>query len=629
MLQLTNLAIRRGPRLLFEGATLAVAPGQRVGVVGANGSGKSSLFELVLGTLDADAGSLAVAGDPVIAHVAQHLDVDDRDAVEHTLDGDAELRAIEGALAARGHHGDGKLQARLEEIGGYGAPARAARLLAGLGFDETRMRAPANTLSGGWRMRINLARALMCRSDLLLLDEPTNHLDLDAVIWLESWLQQYPGTLLLISHDREFLDRIVTQVISIENGRVTAYAGDYSDYEATRAARLSQQAAAHRRQQREIAHMQSFVTRFRAKASKARQAQSRLKALERMERIAPAHVDSPFHFAFRAPEALPAPLLRLEDAAAGYDGRAVLEDINLSIAPGDRIGLLGLNGAGKSTLSRLLAGRLPLMAGETVPATRLARGYFAQSQLELLRGDETPAEHFKRLFDLHDEQTMRNFLGGFGFSGDRVFEPVAPFSGGEKARLVLATVVYTRPNLLILDEPTNHLDIDMRHALTSALQEYDGAVVLVSHDRHLLRATADELWLVDGGRVEPFDGELDDYPAWLVSRRRQADNGGAKTAAVASRRDQRREAARRRAEVKPLADRVRQLEARLEKLQDENKSVDQTLTDHALYGDDRKDELAALLKQRATVVARIDDAEADLLDAMEKLESAERDAARA
>lgn len=629
MLQLTQLAIRRGPRLLFEGATLAVAPGQRVGVVGANGSGKSSLFELVLGTLDADAGSLAIAGDPVIAHVAQHLAVDERDAVEHTLDGDAELRDIERALAARGHHGDGRLQARLEEIDGYGAPARAARLLAGLGFDEARMRAPATTLSGGWRMRINLARALMCRSDLLLLDEPTNHLDLDAVIWLETWLQQYPGTLLLISHDREFLDRIVTQVISIENGRVSAYAGDYSDYEATRAARLSQQAAAHRRQQREIAHMQSFVTRFRAKASKARQAQSRLKALERMERIAPAHVDSPFNFAFRPPEALPAPLLRLEDAATGYDGRAVLEDINLSIAPGDRIGLLGLNGAGKSTLSRLLAGRLPLMTGEVVPATRLERGYFAQSQLELLRGDETPAEHFKRLFDLHDEQVMRNFLGGFGFSGDRVFERVAPFSGGEKARLVLAMVVYTRPNLLILDEPTNHLDIDMRHALTSALQEYDGAVVLVSHDRHLLRATADELWLVDGGRVAPFDGELDDYPAWLVSRRRNIDNGDAKTPAGSNRKAQRREAARRRAEVKPLADQVRKLEARLDALQRENKTVDQALTDHSLYGDDRKDELANLLKQRATVVARIDDAEANLLDAMEKLEAAERDAARA
>ncbi len=629
MLQLTDLAIRRGPRLLFDGATLMIAAGQRVGVVGANGSGKSSLFELVLGRLDADAGSLSIAGEPVIAHVAQHLDFDERDAVEHALDGDAELRAIERTLATQGHHGDGRLQARLEEIDGYGAPARAARLLSGLGFDESRMRVPADTLSGGWRMRINLARALMCRSDLLLLDEPTNHLDLDAVIWLEQWLLQYQGTLLLISHDREFLDRIVNRVVAIENGKVTAYTGSYSDYEATRAARLGQQAAAWRKQQREIAHMRSFVDRFRAKASKARQAQSRLKALERMEHIAPAHVDSPFHFAFRAPEALPAPLLRLEDAATGYDGKAVVEDVNLSIAPGDRIGLLGLNGAGKSTLSRLVAGRLPLMAGECVTATRLARGYFAQSQLELLNDQETPAEHFKRVFDLHEEQVMRNFLGGFGFSGERVFERVKPFSGGEKARLVLAMVVYSRPNLLILDEPTNHLDIDMRDALTRALQEFDGAVILVSHDRHLLRATADELWLVDDGRVAPFDGDLDDYPAWLANRRRGTDNGTSRSLAGINRKEQRREAARRRAELKPLADKVRKLESRLETLHREGKELDRTLTDNTLYGDERKDDLAALLRKRAALHGRIDDVEADLLDAMETLERAQAEAGAA
>ncbi len=617
MLEFNDLAIRRGARVLFEHATFAVPGGRRVGVIGANGSGKSSLFQLILGEIEADAGGVTIAGAPVVAHVAQHLAVDGRDGLEHTLDGDAELRAIERRLDGGA---DAALLARYEEIGGYGARARAARLLAGLGFDEARMGQAADTLSGGWRMRISLARALMCRSDLLLLDEPTNHLDLDAVIWLEGWLRSYPGTLLLISHDREFLDRVVDTIVAIEGGRVTAYSGNYSAYEETRAARLAVQDAAYRKQQREIAHMRSFVDRFRAKASKARQAQSRLKALERMERIAPAHVDSPFSFSFRVPEALPAPLLRLVDAAVGYEGTAVLQDVNLSLAPGDRIGLLGLNGAGKSTLSRLIAGRLALMAGEAVTATRLARGYFAQSQLELLDDDETPAEHFRRVFGLADEQAMRNFLGGFGFGGERVFERVAPFSGGEKARLVLAMVVYSRPNLLILDEPTNHLDIDMRHALTSALQEFDGAVVLVSHDRHLLRATADELWLVDGGRVAPFDGELDDYPAWLASRRR--DDEAPRKGAAVSRRDLRRRDADRRAALKPLTDRVRRLERRLDSLGRDGAALDARLADNALYEEARKDELTELLRRRAALRAETERAEEEMLEAMEQLEEA-------
>ncbi|GJL83634.1 MAG: ABC transporter ATP-binding protein [marine bacterium B5-7] len=667
MLKLNDLAIRRGTRVLFEHASVTLTSGQRVGIVGANGSGKSSLFELILGQIEADHGELEISASPVIAHVAQHLECDSRDAVEHTLDGDVELRQIEARMAASGSEAlssaaGGRDQARFEEIDGYGAEARAARLLSGLGFDSTRMRAPANTLSGGWQMRINLARALMCRSDLLLLDEPTNHLDLDAVIWLENWLRRYPGTLLLISHDREFLDRIVQRIVAIENRRVTDTTGNYSDYEATRAARLAQQHAAHRKQQREVAHIHSFVTRFRAKASKARQAQSRLKALERMELIAPAHIDSSFHFDFLKPAALPDPLIRLDDVSIGYGGNAIIESIKLSISPGDRLGLLGLNGAGKTTFSRLLAGRLPLMAGHCVLANRFDCGYFAQSELDLLRFEETPAELFGRLFKLHDQQALRNFLGGFGFSGDRVFEKIAPFSGGEKARLVLATVVYSRPNLLILDEPTNHLDIDMRLALTRALQSFEGAVVLVSHDRHLLRATADRLLLVDSGVISEFNGDLDDYPKWLATRRRREatipatipvgsdhapetvsaealtrspDNAGESTnhkirtvnpgslTDESNRRDQRRRQAEQRARLKPMSDRVRKLEGVLDRLHQERDEMDKRLADGDLYESASASRLTALLKDQGTLNDRLERAESELLEAMEALEAAQ------
>ncbi len=627
MLTLADLSIRRGGRVLFEHADATVPAGQRCGIVGANGCGKSSLFELILGRIEADAGELAVAGDPVIAHVAQQFDPDSRDPVQHALDGDVELRQVERQLASAGGTRLAELEARYQEIDGYGAPARAARILTGLGFDPERLAQPADTLSGGWRMRINLARALMCRSDLLLLDEPTNHLDLDAVIWLEDWLLRYPGTLLLISHDREFLDRIVNQVLAIERQRLTAYRGGYSDYETVRSAHLAQQQAAHRRQQREIAHMESFVSRFRAKATKARQAQSRLKALERMQRIAPAHVDSPFHFTFRRPDALADPLLRLVDVDAGYPGRAVLSAVNLSLAPGDRIGLLGLNGAGKSTLSRLLAGQLSAAGGETIKATRLVTGYFAQEQLEQLRPADTPAEHFRHAFELHDEQLLRDFLGGFGFSGDRVFEPVAPFSGGEKARLVLAMLVYRRPNLLILDEPTNHLDLDMRHALTVALQEFEGALVLVSHDRHLLRAAADRLLLVDGGSVAPFDGDVDDYPRWLRERRREDTDTAERPSTSPSRRDRRRQEAALRQQLKPFSERVRSLERRLDGLTAENAGIDEALADSALYQDSGKTRLTELLREQGRLREQIAEVEVDLLQAMEDLEQAEREAA--
>jgi len=623
VLSFSQVAIRRGGKQLFAGASFTIHAGERVGVVGGNGCGKSSLFQLILGTVECDEGQWSLAGQPEIAHVAQEIECDGRDGLEHVLDGDAEYRQ----LLERLEHHDTGAQQRFEEIGGYGARARAAQLLVGLGFDEERMKAPANTLSGGWRMRISLARALMCRSDLLLLDEPSNHLDLDAVLWLEQWLLGYQGTLLLISHDREFLDRVIKRVVAIERARITSVSGNYSDYESVRAAQLGQQQAAYFQQQREIKHMQSFVDRFRAKATKARQAQSRLKALERLEHIAPAHVDSPFSFAFEQPDFLPNPLIRLEHASLGYGERNVLEDINLSISPGDRIGLLGLNGAGKSSLSRLLAGLLPVSGGEVVPAKHYRCGYFAQDQLELLNHEQSPADHFVRFHDLHDEQILRNFLGGFGFSGDRVFEAVAPFSGGEKARLVLALTVYAKPNLLILDEPTNHLDINMRHALTVALQAYAGALVLVSHDRHLLRACADSLLLVDAGKVLPFEHDLDHYPAWLSARRRNPtqprERNGAK------RKDERREAALRRQQLTPLRKSVSELERRLEQQTAAGEELEQLLADPGLYEEWRRDEMKRLLRQQADAQQSLEETELRLMEAMEALESAEHSLAGA
>src|ERR1700722_16117697 len=523
MLNFSDLSLRRGKRVLFTGATFSLFRGEKVGVTGENGSGKSSLLELVRGELTPEAGSFDMPSQLAIAYVSQELDASEREAIEFVLDGDPELRAIEAQLAKAEQADDGVLLGHLHgnyaAIGGYDATSRAATLMDGLGFDSNDERRPVSAFSGGWRVRLNVARALMCRSDLLLLDEPTNHLDLDAIVWLEGWLIAYPGTLLLISHDREFLDRVVNRVVNIEHAEAHAYRGNYSSFEEQRATELSQQAALYARQQREIKHMESFVERFRAKASKARQAQSRLKALERMQRIAPAHVDSQFEFSFARPDKLPRPLLALERQSAGYDGRAVIEGLKLTIAPGDRVALLGRNGAGKSTVMKLLAGALTAMSGTRTEARDLRIGYFAQHQLEQLKVTESPVEHLSDCSEgmgrRAPEADLRDFLAGFGFRGDRVFEPVGPFSGGEKARLVLALLAYQRPNLLLLDEPTNHLDLEMRQALAVALQEYEGAVVLVSHDRHLLRVVADELLLVHGGAVEPFDGDLEDYARWL------------------------------------------------------------------------------------------------------------------
>ncbi len=628
MLRLTHLGLRRGARLLFADVDITIYPGQKVGLTGANGSGKSSLFALIRDEIHSDSGDLYLPKDWVIAHVAQETPYDDRPVIEYTLDGDAELRATELALidAEQSHQGEltAELHARLEGIGGYAARPRAARLLHGLGFKPGEEEQPVNEFSGGWRMRMNLARALMCRSDLLLLDEPTNHLDLDAVIWLEGWLKDYAGTLLLISHDRDFLDAVTSHIAHIEHEDLTLYTGNYSAFERIRAERLANQQAVYEKQQREIAHIHSYVERFRAKATKARQAQSRIRALERMELIAPAHVDSPFHFTFRSPDKNPHPLLKLEQASAGYGDTSILNGINLILSPGDRIGLLGPNGAGKSTMIKLLAGAIRPMAGEHHPAQDLNIGYFAQHQLDQLHPEHTPLEHLLQLDKTATDQSMRNYLGGFGFSGDRAESPTAPFSGGEKARLVLALLVYQRPNLLLLDEPTNHLDIEMRHALSTALQGFAGAMVIVSHDRHLLRTTTDQLLLIYDDKADEFKGDLDDYPRWLLDNRNQS-SGKDKSDKIQrehsafSRKERKRQEAELRRRLQPLRNRLQNLEQRVEQLATKQKALEQELANPEIYDEINKDKLKQLLADKAAIDSDLAASEEEWLATEEEL----------
>ena len=624
MIQFKNLTLSRGIRILVEGASFQLHPGHKVGLTGANGAGKSSLFAMLRGELHPESGDLEIPPHWVIAHVAQETPALGDAAIEFVLDGDEELRSVERALkeAEAGHHGErlGELHARLGDIGGYSARARAAALLHGLGFSDGDLARPVSDFSGGWRVRLNLARALMCRSDLLLLDEPTNHLDLDAVIWLEGWLREYQGTLLLISHDRDFLDAVVNHIAHIEQQRLTLYRGGYSDFERQRAERLAQQQSMYERQQREVAHLQSYIDRFRAKATKARQAQSRIKALERMEMISAAHVDSPFGFAFRPTLAAPDPLLVLDDVDAGYAGRAVLRDVKLTIRPGERIGLLGRNGAGKSTLIKLLADELQAMGGKRVQGKDLKIGYFAQHQLEQLRPQESPLQHMLRLDPETREQEHRNYLGGFDFRGDMASSPCAPFSGGEKSRLALALLIWTQPNLLLLDEPTNHLDLEMRHALTLALQEYEGGVVLVSHDRALLRATCDRFILVADGRAEVFDGDLDDYKAWLAQQQAAAEPEQ-KRPEKNERAQSKADRQARLAERRPLVKESEKLEADMAKWQQEKNGIDQRLTDNALYEPANKAELQSLLKRQAELTQSLEQAEERWLAIHEQLET--------
>ncbi|NOT14015.1 MAG: ATP-binding cassette domain-containing protein, partial [Methylotenera sp.] len=525
MIQFKQLTLTRGIKILIEGASLQLHPGHKVGLTGANGAGKSSLFAMFRGELQPEKGDFEMPASWVVAHVAQETPALPIPAIEFVLDGDVELREIEAALAKAeaNHQGEliGELHHRLTDIDGYSAKARAAELLNGLGFSQANLQQPVSTFSGGWRVRLNLARALMCRSDLLLLDEPTNHLDLDAVIWLEGWLQSYRGTLLLISHDRDFLDAIVNHIAHIEQQTLTLYKGGYSDFERQRAEKLALQQAMFEKQQRKVSHLQSYIDRFRVQATKARQAQSRIKALERMEMISAAHVDSQISFEFRAPIAAPDPLLVLDDMCVGYGDKPLISHIELAIRPNERIGLLGKNGAGKTTLIKLLARELAAQSGKRVEGKDLNIGYFAQHQLEQLRPEESPLQHMMKLDSLTREQEHLNYLGGFDFKGDMARAPCANFSGGEKSRLALALLIWTRPNLLLLDEPTNHLDLEMRHALTLALQDFEGGVILVSHDRALLRATCDQFILVADGKAQPFDGDLEDYSQWLNVQRQK------------------------------------------------------------------------------------------------------------
>jgi ATP-binding cassette subfamily F protein 3 len=629
MLALTNISLRRGRKVLIEKANFQVHAGQRMGVIGANGCGKSSLFAMFLGELEPDDGELALDTKDVIAHVAQESPHGSGSAVDYVMDGDHELREVQTAIAA-GEADENQpdlhiLYERMEAIDGFTADSRASRLLHGLGFSADEYQKPVKAFSGGWRMRLNLARALMCRSDILLLDEPTNHLDLPAILWLERWLKRYEGILLIVSHDRDFLDQVCTRIAHIEHEEIRLFTGNYSQFESQRAEQLAQQQAMFTRQQKEIKHIQSYVDRFRYKASKARQAQSRLKMLERMEQIAPAHVDSPFRFHFIEPKKQPQHLLGLTDASVGYGEDVILDKINLNLSAGDRIGLLGVNGAGKSTLVKALSTGSTLLTGDRVLSKDTRIGYFAQHQLELLRPEHSPIDHLRDYAPDDREQDHRNYLGRFGFSGERIFEPVAPFSGGEKARLVLALMIRQGPNLLLLDEPTNHLDLEMRQALSVALIEYTGALVVISHDRHLLRSVCDELLIVHDGIVDRFDRSIDDYPAWLKEQEENAEKVAAKwqdePAKQVSKKQQRQEQALRRQRLKPLYDKVRNIEKDLASNRSQLIELDERLADESLYSDtNRKDELKQLVKDQAAVKAAIEALEWDWLEASEELE---------
>ncbi len=631
MLTFNEVTLRRGSAPLFEHASFLIHTTDKVGLTGANGTGKSSLFALIMGKLSVDSGDFSLPKKWVISHVAQETPAVDLAAIDYVMDGDQELRHIQREISLAEQNSDGSRQAtllhQLEAVDGYTARTRAAQLMNGLGFTTAQEENPVPSFSGGWRMRLNLAQALMCRSDLLLLDEPTNHLDLDAVLWLEEWLRRYPGTMLLISHDRDFLDRCINHVAHIEHQKITLYRGNYSNFERRRAESLAQQQAAFTKQQREIAHIRSYVDRFRAQATKARQAQSRLKALERMEEIAPAHVDSPFHFAFSKPEQVPNPLLQLHEATASYGDKTILENADFNLVPGDRIGLLGPNGAGKSTLIKLLAGEMKPATGRYKAADQLKIGYFAQHQLEQLHDDDSPIEHLQPLNPTATEQSLRNFLGGFGFSGEKALSPIAPFSGGEKARLVLALLVYQKPNLLLLDEPTNHLDLEMRHALTLALQTYEGAMVIISHDRHLLRTVTDQLFIVCDGAVEPFDGDLDDYKQWLANRKTttaaQSKNSSPEKNDTINRKEQRKQEAEKRKQLQPLRNKLKKLEKSLEDLEQEKNDIEQLLSSSTIYEEKNKQQLKKLLLSQSKIKEALEEAEEAWMEVSETLSSAE------
>ncbi|WP_047047583.1 ABC transporter ATP-binding protein [Vibrio mexicanus] len=636
MITFSDIQLLRGGKPLLEQASATIHPGDKVGLVGKNGCGKSTLFALLKDELSIDAGSFSQPSHWELAWVAQETPALDRAALDYVIDGDREFRGLEEQLAKAEQADNGTLVAeihgKIETIGGYTIRARAAELLDGLGFSQEQMSWNLTQFSGGWRMRLNLAQALLCRSDLLLLDEPTNHLDLDAVMWLEKWLQNYPGTLILISHDRDFLDPIVNRIVHIENQRMNEYTGNYSSFEDQRAQKLILQQAMYQKQQKQMSHMQSYIDRFRYKASKARQAQSRIKALEKMEKVLPAQFDNPFSFEFREPAALPNPIMMMDEVSAGYDDNLILEKIRLNLVPGSRIGLLGRNGAGKSTLIKLLSGELKPQGGDLTYSQGVKIGYFAQHQLETLHPEETPLQHMMQIAPEKNELELRNYLGSFGFQGDKALEKVAPFSGGEKARLVLALIVWQKPNLLLLDEPTNHLDLDMRQALTLALQTFEGAMVIVSHDRYLLRATTDDLYLVHDRQVAPFDGDLTDYYKWLTEQQKVEKREAlslqpekSSTNSAAAKKDQKRREAEFRKQTAPIRKQLAKLEAKMDKLGADLEQAEQELSDTSLYEAENKAKLNQVLALQASSKSALEEVEMEWMEQQEVLEQMEQE----
>ena len=641
MIQLDQLSIRRGGRVLFQKASMQLHPGWKIGLTGVNGAGKSTLFNALLGGMESDSGSLTRPAVWTVAHMAQEIKALDMQAIDFVLSGDEEFWEIQNKLDHPEELTDDELAnlyGRFDEINGYSAPSKASQLMAGLGFFEHQSQLEVSSFSGGWRMRLNLARTLMSRSDLLLLDEPTNHLDLDAILWLEDWLKAYEGTLILISHDRDFLDAITDHILHIENQELIMYTGNYSTFERTRSERLSQQQQAYEKQLETRAHLQKYIDRFKAQATKAKQAQSRIKQLERMQELSAAHVDTPFTFSFREPSKMSSPLLELENADIGYGDKIIVTNVNLQITPTSRIGLLGMNGAGKSTVIKSLVGELQLLQGERKDSELLNVGYFAQHQMDALDGNASPMLQLARIAEQRiSDASLRSFLGSFGFSGERMDTPSESFSGGERARLALALIVWQRPNVLILDEPTNHLDLDMRHALTMALTDFEGAVVLVSHERQLVASVCDELILVHGGESREFDGDLVAYADWLRQARiEMIKNGGKQPAAPVrskvevkptisklDKEGQRKEAARQRELSRPIRKNIEKNEAQIAKMQPRLAEIEVLLANTALYEANRKDDLLKLMDEQTESKAKLAQAEEQMLGLMMELEELE------
>ena len=629
MIQFSDVSLMRGSKVLLRDANAVVYPGHKAGLIGANGCGKSTLFALIKGELHTEQGDFNIPKNWQIVSVAQETPAVERSAIDYVIDGDKHYRKLQGQLsdAEQAHNGEqiAHLHGLLEQVGAYDIDARAATILAGLGFANDVMKNPVSAFSGGWRMRLNLAQALLCHSDLLLLDEPTNHLDLDAVIWLEKWLQRYTGTLMLISHDKSFLDSTVNEIISVESQQLISYTGNYDAYEKQRAERLRLQSLQYSKQQDQIAHLESFINRFGAKASKAKQAQSRVKQLAKMESLLPVMAASEFSFKFFTPPKLPNPLIKMEQVKVGYDTTIILEKLHLNLVPGSRIGLLGKNGAGKSTLIKLLAGEMSPIEGLYETSAGLRIGYFAQHQLEFLRGDDSPIAHLQRLDKKATEQSLRDYLGGFGFRGDNALSKVAPMSGGEKARLVLALTVYQKPNLLLLDEPTNHLDLDMRHALNMALQGFEGAMVLISHDRFLLTSVCDDFYLVDSKQVQAFDGDLDDYKDWILKGDKGTNTASEQGSVKPDRKNNKRLEAEFRQATKPLRKVIEQYEKSMADSHKKLQLLEEKLSDTEIYSAENKPQLKQILAGQATLKSGLEDIEMQWLDAQEQLETKQQE----